>query len=258
MADHTTPWVLAVGTVSILVFSFIMVEFREMARVTLFGSSNNTGVAFNATREIPSMGGKIVLITGAAGDLGRQTAIILARHGRPSRIYIADLPRDEAAKQAVVDSITREAYGESSKSEEGDNLRSETEVRFLDLNLTSFESVRTCAAEFVAKEGRLDILLLNAGIIRVATGTTQEGYEVHFGLNYLGHALLSRLLVPTLVHTAQQQPSADVRVVVVSSEGHAMAPRGGVQFDTLKTDCAKMVRRLHILSDADPRNPLIC
>ncbi|KAF2689536.1 NAD(P)-binding protein [Lentithecium fluviatile CBS 122367] len=219
-----------------------MVEFREMARVTLFGSrnktSNGSGANFVAARDIPSLAGKVVLITGAAGDLGRQTAIELARHGRPARIYVADLPRDEAAKNAVVDNITHEAFGESFEAERSDTSAPRTEVRFLELDLTSFESVRACAAEFVAKEERLDILLLNAGIIRVATGTTKEGYEVHFGLNYLGHALLSKLLVPTMVHTAQQQPGADVRVVVVSSEGHAMAPKGGIQFDKLKTDCA--------------------
>jgi retinol dehydrogenase-12 len=216
-----------------------MPEFFNMARVTLFGSSNKTGAAFDATRDIRSLAGKVVLITGAAGDLGRQTAVMLARHGRPSRIYVADLPRDEAAKKAVVDSITQEAYSEST----GSNTEApHTEVRFLDMDLTSFESVRACAASFVAQEPNLDILLLNAGIIRVATGTTKEGYEVHFGLNYLGHALLSKLLMPTLERTAKEKKGADVRVVVVSSEGHAMAPKGGIQFDKLKTDCAKMVR----------------
>jgi retinol dehydrogenase-12 len=245
MSDYITPWSLVVGFVVILFFSFIMFEVREMARVTLFGSSNKTGVAFDATRDIPSLVGKVVLITGAAGDLGRQTAVMLARHGRPARIYIADLPRDELAKKAVVDSITSEAYDESNESKGSDAAAPKTEVRFLELDLTSFESVRACAAEFVAKENRLDILLLNAGIIRVATGTTKEGYEVHFGLNYLGHALLSKLLVPTMVRTAQEQPGANVRIVTVSSEGHVMAPKGGVQFEKLKTACADLVRYPH-------------
>lgn len=250
MAGYITLWTLGVGLIVIVVFSFIMVEFREMARVTLFGSRNktspnSTGVPFEAARDIPSLAGKVILITGAAGDLGRQTAIELARHGRPARIYVADLPRDEAAKKAVVDNIIHEAFGQANESNGSDTLALRTKVCFLELDLTSFESVRTCAAEFVAKEERLDILLLNAGIIRVATGTTKEGHEVHFGLNYLGHALLSRLLVPTLVYTTQQQPGADVRVVVVSSEGHAMAPKEGIHFDKLRTACADMVRYSH-------------
>ncbi|KAF2865750.1 hypothetical protein BDV95DRAFT_553886 [Massariosphaeria phaeospora] len=208
-----------------------------MARVTLLGSRNKSATAFDAARDIPCMAGKVVLITGAAGDLGRQTAIELARHGRPARIYVADLPRGEKARKAVVDRITHEA---STETEGADILAPRTEVRFLDLDFRSFESVKACAAEFLAAEKRLDVLVLNAGIIRVATGTTKEGHEVHFGLNYLGHALLAKLLVPTLVHTAQQQLGADVRVVVVSSEGHAMAPKRGIQFDKLRTGCADM------------------
>ena len=249
MAGYIAPWTIVIGLIVIVIFSFVMAEYREMARVTLFGSSNKTapsgsGAAFVASRDIQSLAGKVILITGAAGDLGRQTAIELAKHGRPARIYVADLPRDEAAKKAVVDRITHEAFGEMKGSDGSDKTVCRTEVRFLELDLASFESIRACATEFAAKEDRLDILILNAGIIRVATGTTKEGYEVHFGVNYLGHALLLRLLVPVMEHTAQQ-PGSDVRVVLVSSEGHAMAPKGGIQFDKLKTDGADMVRYTH-------------
>ncbi|KAK6063983.1 short chain dehydrogenase [Seiridium cupressi] len=218
-----------------------MAELLEMARVTLFGSRNDASHdkgSFDPSRDIPSLAGKIVLVTGGSGDLGRQTTIELARHGRPARIYIADLPRSDNAKKDLVDQITREAYEDGEPSLEGFEVPTRTELRFLDLDLTSLESVRACAAEFIAREERLDILILNAGIIRVALGTTREGYEIHLGLNYLGHALLSRLLVPTLVRTAEQHP--DVRIVAVSSEGHAMAPKGGIQFDRLKTECSEM------------------
>jgi retinol dehydrogenase-12 len=194
-------------------------------------------------RNITSLAGKVVLVTGAAGDLGRQTAIELALHARPARIYVADLPRDESAKKELVGWVTREAYPDSDI--EADKAAEPTEIRFLGLDLTSLESVRQCAAEFAAQEERLDILVLNAGIIRVATGTTKEGYEgyeVHFGLNYVGHSLLARLLLPTALRTAERQPDADVRVVIISSEGHTMVPPGGIQFDKLKTPCAEMVR----------------
>ncbi|KAH8895279.1 NAD(P)-binding protein [Thozetella sp. PMI_491] len=219
-----------------------MSEFWEMARVTLFGSSNSASrggaAAFNPARDIPSLAGRVVLITGAAGDLGRQTAIELARYGRPARIYVADLPRDDAAKKALAQQITHEAYGDAATGTEG--AARPTEIRFLDLDLASLASVRKCAADFVAQEGQLDILLLNAGIIQMAPRLTTEGYEAHFGINYLGHALLSRLLAPTLVRTAERQLGADVRIVVVSSEGHIMTPKGGIDFDQLKTTCAKM------------------
>lgn len=57
---------------------------------------------------------------------------------------------------------------------------------------------------------------------------TKEGYEIQFGTNHLGHALLTELLLPTLLKTAEQ-PGSDVRVVDVSSEGHNLAP--GIIYD---------------------------
>ncbi|KAH9908611.1 hypothetical protein F4778DRAFT_354652 [Xylariomycetidae sp. FL2044] len=234
-----------------------MSQLKEMARVTLFGSRNTSAPsagqrALEPARDIPDLSGKVVLITGAAGDLGRQTAVELARYGRPARVYVADLPRDADAKRSVVERIRRESSssrrvddGEKEKDDDNDDQQQQkrqvpdVDVRFLDLDLTVFESVRRCADDFLAQEERLDILVLNAGIIRVAPGTTKEGYEVHFGLNYLGHALLARLLLPTLLRTAERSGS-DVRVVVVSSEGHANTPAGGIQFDKLKSDCADM------------------
>ncbi|KAL4983895.1 hypothetical protein BDW68DRAFT_168014 [Aspergillus falconensis] len=215
----------------------------DMIRVTLFGSQNaasRDGVpAFDPARDIPSLAGKVVLVTGAAGDLGRQTTIELARYGRPSRIYIADLPRSEDAKQALVRQIKYEAYGDS-PSNAKPAATPASEIRFLELDLASFDSVRKCTHEFAAQEQQLDILILNAGIIRVPPATTTEGYEIHFGVNYLGHALLTRLLIPVLLQTTQRQPGADVRVVVVSSEGHVSAPKQGVDFDIVKTDAANL------------------
>lgn len=234
---------LLVGLVIIFIVAVAMTEFRDMLSVVLLGSRNRSGAAFEPARDIPSIAGKVVLITGAAGDLGRQTAIELARYGRPAHIYIADLPRDDNAKKALARRILHEAYDDSPTGPET-TTGPRTEIRFLELDLSSFASIRQCAADFLAQEQRLDVLFLNGGIIRVAPETTPEGYEVHFGINYLGHALLSRLLVPIMQRTVQQQPNADVRVVIVSSEGHLSAPKNGIDFEKLKTDCADMVSNL--------------
>jgi NAD(P)-dependent dehydrogenase (short-subunit alcohol dehydrogenase family) len=222
-----------------------------MIRVVVFGSNNdasrNGAPAFNPAQDIPSMAGKVIFITGAAGDLGRQTAIELARYGRPSRIYVADLPRNDDAKQALIRQIDDEAYGDSiSPTSETAVATSTTEIRFLDLDLASFDSVRKCAQQFAAQEQHLDILILNAGIIRVPPATTPEGYEIHFGVNYLGHALLARLLMPMLLRTTQREPGADARVVVVSSEGHVSAPKQGVDFELVKTNCSNLVSILFL------------
>ncbi|KAL2853301.1 NAD(P)-binding protein [Aspergillus pseudoustus] len=225
-----------------------MNTIKDMLRVTLFGSDNaasrNGAPAFDPGRDIPSLAGKTILITGAAGDLGRQTTIELIRYGRPKRIYIADLPLSDEEKQALMGRINDEAYGHSSSEFVDSGNTPRTDIRFLELDLASFESVRRCAAEFTEQEPHLDILILNAGIIRVIPRKTQEGYEAHFGINYLGHALLARLLTPVLLRTAAERgfgdSTADVRIAIVSSEGYLFAPEKGVDFDLVRTDCAKM------------------
>ena len=69
-------------------------------------------------------------------------------------------------------------------------------------------------------------------------GTTEQGYEIQFGTNHVGHALLTKLLLPTLLETAKE-PGADVRVVSLSSAGHTLAPMGkGIVFEELKGDMA--------------------
>ncbi|KAH7313637.1 hypothetical protein B0I35DRAFT_480312 [Stachybotrys elegans] len=214
---------------------------RDLLRITLLGSSNTTAArgfpGFDPARDIPSLQDKVVLITGAAGGLGRQTAVEIARHGRPRRLYLADLPRDQVASEALLREIKEEAYG----AEDAAAVTDPSSLFFLDLDLQSFESVRNCAARFAADNEQLHLLILNAGVLRMAPALTTEGYEFHFGINYLGHALLSRLLLPVLLRTAANKPKKDVRVVVISSEGHTMAPKAGVEYDKIKTDCAHLM-----------------
>ncbi|KAK8078830.1 short-chain alcohol dehydrogenase-like protein [Apiospora phragmitis] len=212
-----------------------MAQLMEMMRVTLFGSRNDGKGAsfFDPAKDIPSLAAKVVLVTGAAGDLGRTTAVQLARYGRPARIYAYETADDEEAKS------------ENAGDDDNDNATARTEFRILDLDLGSLASVQACAAAFLAREERLDILVLNAGIIRVAPGTTADGYEAHFGINYLGHALLARLLAPTLVRTAEQSESADARVVVVSSEGHSSYAQRYGQSKIALIQLAKQLARRH-------------
>lgn len=223
-----SSFVAALATLAVA-FLLKMVDFQALvasARVTLFASGNQDGVAFDPARDIPSLAGKVILVTGGAGDLGKQVAIEFARH-KPARIYIADLPRDDNGA-SVIDSI-RNAVGDENAP-----------ISYLEVDLSSFQSIKSAAAKFGAAEDRLDIAILNAGIMRVQSGTTAEGYEIAFGINYLGHALLTKLLMPTLLRTAEL-PGADVRVVAVSSEGHNMAPKGGILFDKLKGPCEDIV-----------------
>ncbi|KAK3357569.1 hypothetical protein B0T25DRAFT_450288 [Lasiosphaeria hispida] len=197
-----------------------MSSFLSMVRVTLFGHRNKG--TFDPARDIPSLADKVIVVTGGASGLGEAAVREFLQHN-PARIYIADLPRPAEDVAALIASHAVPADGT-------------TEIKFVELDLGSFESIQRAAATFAAE--RIDILVLNAGIMPVKPRMTAEGYEAAFGVNYLGHALLARLLVPVLLKTVEIQP--DVRVVIVSSEGHAMAPKGGIVFDQVKTACGGM------------------
>lgn len=66
-------------------------------------------------------------------------------------------------------------------------------------------------------------------------GLTKDGYELQFGTNHLGHALLIKLLLPLLLRTAET-PNSDVRIINMASVAYAQAPKEGIVFETLKTN----------------------
>ena len=180
------------------------------------------GVRFNPATDIPSLHGKVILVTGGNSGLGKQSVLELARHS-PAMIWLA--ARGEARAQAAIDDILKEVPGANLKP--------------LDLDLASFESVKAAARRVLGESDRLDILMLNAGIMASPPGLTKDGYEIQFGTNHVGHALLTKLLLPQLLKTAEK-PDSDVRVVVLSSDGHKLAPRNGINFDDLKTPQAQL------------------
>jgi retinol dehydrogenase-12 len=108
-------------------------------------------------------------------------------------------------------------------------------ITILPLDLTSLASVKEAAKVVNTTTDRLDILMNNAGIMATPPGTTKEGYEIQFGVNHVGHALLTKLLLPKLEATAQQ-PDSDVRIITLSSAGHALAPKGGVLLDGVHSE----------------------
>jgi NAD(P)-dependent dehydrogenase (short-subunit alcohol dehydrogenase family) len=150
---------------------------------------------------------------GNAG-LGKQTITYLAAHS-PARIYLAARTPSKA-ESAIADIKSQ--------------IPNACEIIHLPLDLTSFSSIASAADTFKARETRLDLLINNAGIMASPYSTTKEGYEIQFGTNHMGHALLTKLLLPVMLETAKQ-PSADVRLVTLSSMGHHITPLEGIIFD---------------------------
>jgi retinol dehydrogenase 12 len=107
-------------------------------------------------------------------------------------------------------------------------------IVLLQLDLASLTSVRNAASKFLDQSSRLDVLFNNGGIMSVPPALTSDGYEIQFGTNHIGHALLTRLLLPTLLKTAED-PGTDVRIVTLGSSAHTLSPKGGIVFETLRT-----------------------
>jgi NAD(P)-dependent dehydrogenase (short-subunit alcohol dehydrogenase family) len=147
--------------------------------------------------DIPDLGGRVAVVTGANSGLGYVTARELARRG--AQVVLAC--RSERRGAAAADRIVAEVPG------------ARAECARLDLG--DLASVREFA-EALPYE-RLDLLVNNAGVMALPYGTTADGFETQFGVNHLGHFALTGLLLPVLLAT----PGA--RVVTVSSMMHALA-----------------------------------
>ncbi|KAF2016831.1 NAD(P)-binding protein [Aaosphaeria arxii CBS 175.79] len=167
--------------------------------------------------DISDLSGQVIIVTGANVGLGLETVKQLSTHNA-ARIYVACRSKDKAV--AAIESIDREVPNASP-------------LEFLNLDLASFDSIKAAAAEFSAKESRLDILINNAGIMMVKEGLTKEGYEIQFGTNVIGTALFTQLLLPKLRDTVRINPQT--RAVILCSAAHSQAPSDAYQFDKLKT-----------------------
>lgn len=145
---------------------------------------------------------RVALITGANIGIGRVTALRLAQAG--FTVFLAG--RSAQRTQAVIDEIQA-------------TTKTSNKAFFLPLQLEDLDSVRECAALFLAHQLPLHLLVNNAGLAG-RKGQTRQGFEMAFGVNHLGHFLLTQLLLDTL------KASAPAKVVTVASRAHLMAYQG--------------------------------
>jgi len=142
------------------------------------------------------MSGKVVLITGGTTGLGKESARALGAAGATVIITA----RSEEKGQVAVAQLSE--------------LVPQGDFSFEVMELSSLDSVRSFTDRFLATHDRLDVLLANAGIMAVPYGKTDDGFELQFGTNHLGHFVLVNRLLPLL------KASAPSRIVNLSSAGH--------------------------------------
>jgi NAD(P)-dependent dehydrogenase (short-subunit alcohol dehydrogenase family) len=159
--------------------------------------------------DISSQAGRLALITGATGGLGYETALALAAAGAD----VVLTGRNPAKGEAALDRI-RAAHPAA-------------QIRYMDLDLSSLAKVKAFADRFSAEHRALDLLINNAGVMTPPTrNTTDDGFELQFGTNYLGHFALTAQLLPLL--RAGNAP----RVVNLSSGAHKLM--ADIHFDDLQ------------------------
>ncbi len=155
----------------------------------------------------PDISGRVALVTGANTGIGLVTARELARRG--AHVFLAC--RSASHAQTALDAI-RAASGNQ-------------KVEALALDLGDFASVRQCANAFLARGLPLHLLVNNAGLAG-SRGFTASGFELAFGVNHMGHFLLTQLLLERL------KASAPARIVTVASRAHTRTD--GIDWNALR------------------------
>ena len=158
---------------------------------------------------------KNVLITGANAGIGRVTALELAKRG--ARVYLAGRSQERTAP------VVREIQALSGRQDA---------AMWLPLDLADLRSVRQCAQQFLSLEQPLHLLINNAGLAG-ARGQTQQGFEMAFGVNHLGHFLLTQLLLERI------RSSGPARIVTVASRAHRRAP-AAIDWSALRQPTASL------------------
>jgi len=161
--------------------------------------------------DVPDQSGRVAIVTGANSGLGFDTAAVLADKGAHVVLAVRNLDKGNQAADRI-------------KTKSPNAV-----IAVQELDLTSLESVRKAADELRSTHPRIDLLINNAGVMYVPTReTTQDGFEMQFGTNHLGHFALTGQLLDNIL------PVEGSRVVTVSSFGHRILAR--IHFEDLQLE----------------------
>ena len=181
------------------------------------GGANTTPRNFEAS-QVPDLRGRVFLITGASTGLGLQTAKVLLQKNATVVITSRSAQKGKDSVDALASSVPEGAAVAE-------------RVRHLVLSLDDFKSIRAAAEGFKALDLPLHVLVNNAGVMMCPKLTTTDGLEYQFGVNHVGHFLLTKLLFPTLA--ANSTTATPSRVVTLTSSFHEKGPREGILFDDI-------------------------
>ncbi len=175
-------------------------ETTMQNRMANFGPQSTTDEVLQGI----DLTGKTVLITGGTSGLGQESARALAEHGANVIITGRNMEKADSVAEAIAN-----ATGQTVETEQ--------------LELGSFASIRAFAGRILQRETPIDLLILNAGVMACPASKTEDGLELQFGSNHIGHFLATCSIVPILAEGG--------RIVSLSSAGHHFSP---IVFDDIQ------------------------
>jgi NAD(P)-dependent dehydrogenase (short-subunit alcohol dehydrogenase family) len=160
-----------------------------------FGATSTTEDVLSGV----NLKGKRILVTGVSAGIGVETARSLAAHGA----QVVGAARDLTKAEAATAQVRKDAAARGGSFE------------LVALDLANLKSVRACADELLAKGGRFDVIIANAGVMATPFGHTTDGFETQFGTNHLGHFVLVNRIASLM--------GAGSRLINLASSGHRFA-----------------------------------
>ncbi|KAI3706603.1 hypothetical protein L6452_24464 [Arctium lappa] len=155
-----------------------------------------------------------VIITGGASGIGLETSRVLALRGAHVIIAARNMEAANEAKQTILKTYEY------------------AKIDVFHLDLSSLKSVKTFADDFIALNLPLNVLINNAGIMFCPYQLSQDGIEMQFATNHLGHFYLTNLLLDKMKNTASAT-GIEGRIVNVSSVAHLHTYEEGIKFDAI-------------------------
>ncbi|KAL7596921.1 hypothetical protein Lser_V15G30374 [Lactuca serriola] len=187
----------------------------------LIGFKGPSGFSAKHTAEDVTEGvdckGLTAIVTGPTSGIGLESARVLALRG----VHVIMAARNVESATKCKENIIKGCASAT--------------IDVMQLDVSSLESVRKFAKEYISMGLPLNILICNAGVMTPPFGLSKDGIESQFATNYVGHFLLTNLLLDTMKNTAQKCGN-EGRIVIVSSKLHSMSYKEGIVFDKLNDE----------------------
>nr|KYP59789.1 WW domain-containing oxidoreductase [Cajanus cajan] len=183
-----------------------------------FSKKGASGFSSSSTAEEVTKGidgtGLTAIVTGASSGIGAETARVLSLRGVHVIMGVIDMIGAKNVKEAIL------------------KENPTAKVDIIELDLSSMASIRNFASKFNSSGLSLNILINNAGVCATPFTLSKDNIELQFAINYIGHFLLTNMLLDNMKKTTQESKKQG-RIVNVSSAGHHFTYHGGIRFDKI-------------------------